>query len=236
LAEVCVLGLGYIGLPTASLLANAGFRVLGVDIDKDIVDDLRSGRTRMEEAGLSTLVSAAVQSGNLVASGEPEPSDTFIICVQTPLTAEKRVDLNAVEAATRAILPHLRPGNLVILESTSPVGTTRNVVGRILKESGMDPGQDFDLCYCPERVLPGNTLSELINNDRIIGGYTRNSAERARAMYERLCQGKMLLTDDRTAEMCTLRWPMCLPGSARSPVLIYGKRSSMPTIIRAWMS
>jgi len=204
LAEVCVLGLGYIGLPTASLLANAGFRVLGVDIDHAIVEALRSGRTRMEESGLATLVSAAVQSGNLVASRDPEPSDTFIICVQTPLTEEKKVDLSAVEAAVRAIIPHLRPGNLVILESTSPVGTTRNVVGRILKESGLDPGRDFDLCYCPERVLPGNTLSELVNNDRIIGGYTAKSAERASAIYERLCQGKILLTDDRTAEMCKL--------------------------------
>jgi UDP-N-acetyl-D-mannosaminuronic acid dehydrogenase len=204
MAEVCVLGLGYVGLPTASLLANAGFFVLGVDLDAEVVDMLRDGRTRLEEAGLATLVSAAFNSGNLTAATRPEPSDTFLICVPTPITPDKGADLRAVESATRAILPLLRPGNLVILESTSPVGTTRDVVGRILRESGLEPGRDFDLCYCPERVLPGNTVNELMNNDRIIGGYSPQSAERARTMYERFCQGKLVLTDDRTAEMCKL--------------------------------
>jgi UDP-N-acetyl-D-mannosaminuronic acid dehydrogenase len=204
MAEVCVLGLGYVGLPTASLLANAGFFVLGVDVDPQVVEMLRDGRTRLEEAGLATLVSAAFNSRNLVAATEPEPSDTFLICVPTPVTPDKGADLRAVEGATRAILPHLRPGNLVILESTSPVGTTRNVVGRILAESGLEPGRDFDLCYCPERVLPGNTVNELMNNDRIIGGVSPQSAERAREMYERFCHGKIRLTDDRTAEMCKL--------------------------------
>ena len=204
MAEVCVLGLGYVGLPTASLFANAGFRVLGVDLDEAIVAQLSSGKTRLEEAGLATLVSAAVQSGNLVAATRPEPSETFIICVPTPVTAEKKVDLSAVEAASRAILPHLRAGNLVILESTSPVGTTRRVVGGILAGSGLQAGRDFDLCYCPERVLPGNTLSELVNNDRIIGGQTPPAAVRAQALYERLIQGKIYLTDDRSAEMCKL--------------------------------
>ncbi len=204
MAEVCVLGLGYVGLPTASLLANAGFFVLGVDLDPEVVDMLRGGRTRLEEAGLATLVSAAFNSGNLTAATKPEPSDAFLICVPTPITPDKGADLGAVENATRSILPLLRPGNLVILESTSPVGTTRNVVGRILRESGLEPGRDFDLCYCPERVLPGNTVNELMNNDRILGGVSPQSAERAREMYERFCQGKLVLTDDRTAEMCKL--------------------------------
>jgi UDP-N-acetyl-D-mannosaminuronic acid dehydrogenase len=204
MAEVCVLGLGYVGLPTASLLANAGFFVLGVDLDPEVVDMLRGGRTRLEEAGLATLVSAAFNSGNLTAATKPEPSDTFLICVPTPITPDKGADLSAVESATRTILPLLQPGNLVILESTSPVGTTRNVVGRILRESGLEPGRDFDLCYCPERVLPGNTVNELMNNDRILGGVSPQSAERAREMYERFCHGKLALTDDRTAEMCKL--------------------------------
>jgi UDP-N-acetyl-D-mannosaminuronic acid dehydrogenase len=204
MAEVCVLGLGYVGLPTASLLANAGFYVLGVDIDAQVVEMLRAGKTRLEEAGLKTLVSAAAHSGNLITATEPEPSDTFIICVPTPVTPSKGADLGAVESAARSILPVLRHGNLVILESTSPVGTTRGVVGRILRESGLEPGRDFDLCYCPERVLPGNTVNELMNNDRVIGGYSPESARRAQEMYERFCQGKITRTDDRTAEMCKL--------------------------------
>lgn len=204
MADVCVLGLGYVGLPTASLHANAGCHVLGVDVDQNIVKALRSGQTRLEEAGLATLVSAAVKSGNLVAGAAPEPSDTFIICVPTPVTKQKKVVLAAVEGAARAISPHLRKGNLVILESTSPIGTTRNTVGTILAETGLEPGQDFDLCYCPERVLPGNTVKELINNDRIIGGFTPHSAQRAEAMYRRFCQGRISLTDDLTAELCKL--------------------------------
>jgi len=204
MADICVLGLGYVGLPTASLLANAGFHVLGVDIDPEIVGMLRGGKTRLEEAGLATLISAAVNSGNLVTATVPEPSDTFMICVPTPVTSAKTADLRAVEQAARSILPFLKPGNLVILESTSPVGTTRNVVGRILSESGLTPGRDFDLCYCPERVLPGNTTHELINNHRLIGGVTPQSSEHAQQIYERFAQGKIVLTDDRTAEMCKL--------------------------------
>ena len=204
MAEVAVLGLGYVGLPTASLLANAGFYVQGVDIDTRIVEMLRSGKTRLEEAGLATLVSAAFNSGNLVTSTTPEPSDAFMICVPTPVTPGKGADLSMVESAARSILPVLKPGNLVILESTSPIGTTRNVVGRILRESGLEPGHDIDLCYCPERVLPGNTVNELMNNDRVIGGVTSQSSQRAQEMYERFCHGKITLTDDRTAEMCKL--------------------------------
>src|SRR5262245_13574055 len=204
MADICVLGLGYVGLPTASLLANVGFHVLGVDVDPEVVSMLGTGRTRLEEAGLSTLVSAAVNSGNLVTATAPEPADTFLICVPTPVTPGKTADLSAVELAARSILPLLRRGNLVILESTSPVGTTRNVVGRILGETGLEAGRDFDLCYCPERVLPGNTTHELINNHRLIGGVTPQSAAHAQQIYERFVQGKIVLTDDRTAELCKL--------------------------------
>ena len=204
MADICVMGLGYVGLPTASLLANGGFHVLGVDIDARIVEGLKNGTTRLEEPGLATLVSAAVNSGNLIAATRPEPSDVFVICVPTPVTAKQSVDLSMVEGAARSIVPNLRKGNLVILESTSPIGTTRNVVGKIIKEAGFEPGSDVFLCYCPERVLPGNTASELINNDRIIGGVTPESAQNALYLYERFCQGRISLTDDRTAEMCKL--------------------------------
>jgi UDP-N-acetyl-D-mannosaminuronic acid dehydrogenase len=203
------MGLGYVGLPTASLLATAGFRVLGVDTDPQVVSALQSARTRLEEHGLSTLVSAAVNSGNLVAASQPQPSGTFVICVPTPVTPDKAVDISAVEAAARAILPCVSKGDLVILESTSPVGTTRNVVGGILRSGGFEPGRDVNLCYCPERVLPGNTVSELINNDRIIGGFTPACAQRALAVYERFCQGRISLTDDLTAEMCKLMENTC---------------------------
>jgi UDP-N-acetyl-D-mannosaminuronic acid dehydrogenase len=204
MAEICVIGLGYVGLPTASLLATAGFQVLGVDVDADVVEGLRSGKTRLEEAGLATLVSAACRSGNLTAATKPEPSDTFIICVPTPVTADHRVELKMVEAAANSIKSVVKKGNLVILESTSPMGTTRGTVGGVLKKAGFELGQDVHLCYCPERVLPGNTVAELVNNDRIIGGFTPACAEHAQEIYTRFCQGKISLTDDLTAEMCKL--------------------------------
>ncbi|MDZ7816380.1 MAG: nucleotide sugar dehydrogenase [Planctomycetota bacterium] len=204
MADICVFGLGYVGLPTASLMANAGFQVLGIDIDPEVVKKLNKGETRLDEAGLSTLVHAAFSSGNLVASTKPEASDTFIICVPTPISEDKNVDLTAVRKAAESIKPHLRPGNLVILESTSPIGTTRGVVGKILEETGMEAGVDFDLCYCPERVLPGNTVNELMNNDRIVGGVTPESAVRAALIFERFSYGKVVQTNDLTAEMCKL--------------------------------
>jgi UDP-N-acetyl-D-mannosaminuronic acid dehydrogenase len=198
------MGLGYVGLPTACLLANTGLEVLGVDTDLKTVEALGSGETHLGEAGLDTLVSAAIKSGNLRAAAEPEQSGTFVICVPTPLTPDKHADLSAVESAARSILPALEPGNLVIVESTCPVGTTRGTVGRILAESGMEPGRGFDLCYCPERVLPGNTVGELVRNDRIVGGVTPESADRARELYARFCDGEIVVTDDLTAEMCKL--------------------------------
>ncbi len=204
MAEICVIGLGYVGLPTASLLATAGFQVLGVDVDLELVEGLRSGKTRLEEAGLSTLVSAACHSGNLTAATKPEPSDTFIICAPTPVTADHHVDLSMVDAAANSIKSVVKKGNLVILESTSPIGTTRGTVGGVLKKAGFEPGRDVHLCYCPERVLPGNTVAELVNNDRIIGGLTLACAEHAQEIYARFCQGKISLTDDLTAEMCKL--------------------------------
>ena len=204
MADVCVIGLGYVGLPTACLLANTGLDVLGVDSDATRVEALAAGETHLGEAGLDVLVSAAFKSGNLRAAVNPEPSDVYIICVPTPVTPEKSVDLSSVEDAARSVAELVKPRDLVVLESTSPVGTTRNRVGRILSGSGMEPGRDFALCYCPERVLPGNTVAELVSNDRVIGGLTPKCAERAAELYGRFCTGRIVLSDDITAEMCKL--------------------------------
>jgi UDP-N-acetyl-D-mannosaminuronic acid dehydrogenase len=198
---VCVMGLGYIGLPTASILAANGFKVLGVDISERVVDTVNSGQVHIEEPGLQTLVKAAIGSGNLRAAREPDKADIFILAVPTPVTADKTVDLGSVTGAARSIAPCLSPGNLVILESTSPPGTCRDVLTPMLSESGWRPGEDIHLAYCPERVLPGNILRELIANDRVVGGYDQTSAERARDMYATFVEGEIVLTDLTTAEM-----------------------------------
>lgn len=202
--KVCVMGLGYIGLPTAAVLATHGFQVIGVDTNPNIVDTINKGEVHIEEPGLRTLVQAASKSGNLIACGEPEPADAFIICVPTPLSPQKRADLSYVIAAAEAIVPHLRPGNLVILESTVPPGTTVKVVLPILERSGLKAEAEFHLAYCPERVLPGNILNEIIKNDRVLGGVTPQAAERAKALYEPFVEGNFYLADATTAEVVKL--------------------------------
>jgi UDP-N-acetyl-D-mannosaminuronic acid dehydrogenase len=198
---VCVLGLGYIGLPTASVLATSGFEVLGVDVNARVVETVNAGKLHIEEPGLQTVVSAAIQSKRLRAATSPEPSDVFIIAVPTPLTGDNRADMSHVEAATRELLPHLRKGNLVILESTSPPGTCRDVLVPILETTGLKVGADVHLAHCPERVLPGRILKEFIDNDRVVGGIDTASAERARDFYARFVAGRILLTDVTTAEL-----------------------------------
>jgi len=198
------MGLGYIGLPTATVLATHGFQVIGVDTNPNIVDTINKGEVHIEEPGLRTLVQAASKSGNLVACGEPEPADAFVICVPTPLSPQKRADLSYVIAAAEAIVPHLRLGNLVILESTVPPGTTVKVVLPILERSGLKAEAEFHLAYCPERVLPGNILNEIIKNDRVLGGVTPQAAERAKALYEPFVEGNLYLADATTAEVVKL--------------------------------
>ena len=208
--RICVLGMGYIGLPTASILATQGFEVLGVDVNPHVVETLSAGRLHIQEPGLDTVVKASVISGHLKVALEPAEADVFIIAVPTPLrhgdenATEPKVDLSYVEKATSAILPHLKAGNLVILESTSPPGTTEDVVGKLLREAGWKPGEDIFLCHCPERVLPGKILRELTQNDRVIGGVNVKSAERARDIYRSFCGGNIFLTDATTAELCKL--------------------------------
>ena len=201
---ICVIGLGYIGLPTASLLGTKGYRVHGVDAVAQVVDTINQGRIHIVEPDLDILVKSAVQAGNLTASLEPVAADVFIIAVPTPFKDGHQPDLSYVEAATRLIAPVLRPGNLVILESTSPVGTTDDVVARILREAGHDLEKDIAVAHCPERVLPGRILIELVENDRIVGGINEAATEQAVAFYRNFVRGEVLATDARTAEMAKL--------------------------------
>ncbi len=202
--KICVIGLGYIGLPTASMLATHGLRVVGVDVNPRVIETLRGGGLHIHEPGLRTLVQAALGSGNLTVSETPEEADVFMIVVPTPFYEDKRADMRAVTAATEAIVPYLHRGNLVVLESTSPPRTTVDLLRPILERTGLKAGDDFYLCYSPERVLPGQTLRELIENDRVIGGVNRPSAEAGRDLYSLFVRGEIMLTDATTAEMVKL--------------------------------
>jgi len=198
-----VLGLGYIGLPTAAVLATQGYSVVGIDVKHSVVDTVNNGKIHIEEPGLQTLVQAAYKSGNLRAQSSPEAAAVFIIAVPTPLR-DKKADLTAVESATKSIVPYLAEGNLVILESTVPPKTTEELVAPILQQSGLKAGKDFYLAHCPERVLPGNILREIIENDRIIGGINPESAGKAEELYGEFVAGKIYLTDATTAELVKL--------------------------------
>jgi UDP-N-acetyl-D-mannosaminuronic acid dehydrogenase len=202
--KICVLGLGYIGLPTASTFATHGLQVLGVDVNRQVVDTLHNGSLHIHEPGLRTLFQAAIGSGNLTVGVGPQPADAFIIAVPTPFYEDKRADLSYVKSAAEAVVPHLQPGNLVVLESTSPPRTTVDIVAPILAKSGLQAGKDFFLAYSPERVLPGQILRELIENARVIGGVDRFSAEAGRDLYATFVRGEIVLTDATTAEMVKL--------------------------------
>jgi UDP-N-acetyl-D-mannosaminuronic acid dehydrogenase len=202
---VCVVGLGYIGLPTASFLGTKGYRVTGVDTEPRVVETINRGEIHIVEPDLDILVKSAVQSGNLRASGKPRESDIFIIAVPTPLRQrDNRPDVSYVEAATRAIAPYVRRGNLVLIESTIPVGTTTGVVLPILRECALDAAAGVRLAHCPERVLPGRILVELVGNDRIVGGIDADSTDAAADFYGSFVNGQVLKTDAATAEMAKL--------------------------------
>lgn len=202
--KVCILGLGYIGLPTASTLANKGIKVVGVDVNPQVVNSLQNGHVHLFEPGLPDLVETALKTGNLVVSDKPEPADVFLIAVPTPFYDDKRADMRAVTSAAEAIVPHLRPGCLVLLESTSPPLTTCNLVAPILEKSGLKAGEDFFLAYSPERVLPGKIIHELIENDRVVGGINPASAQAAQELYSIFVRGEIVKTDATTAEMVKL--------------------------------
>lgn len=201
---VCILGLGYIGLPTASTLAAAGVRVLGVDVNPQVVQSLQNGRLHLYEPDLGPLVENALRSGMLTVDSKPDAADAFIIAVPTPFYEDKSADLSYVSAAAESIVPYLRAGNLVMLESTSPPRTTLDVVLPILERSGLKAGADFYLAYSPERVLPGQILRELTENARVIGGIDPASSEAGRDLYQIFVKGEIYLTTATTAEMVKL--------------------------------
>jgi UDP-N-acetyl-D-mannosaminuronic acid dehydrogenase len=202
--KICILGLGYIGLPTAAMFATHGKQVIGVDINDNIIKTLNNGGIHIQEPGLEALVKKAILSGKLCVDCKPEPSDAFIIAVPTPINEDKTADMRAVISAAEAIVPHLKPGNLVMLESTSPPLTTVNLVKPILEKSGLKAGEDFFLAYSPERVLPGKILDELKNNARVVGGINKVSSEVGKELYSCFVLGEIVLTDTTTAEMVKL--------------------------------
>jgi UDP-N-acetyl-D-mannosaminuronic acid dehydrogenase len=202
--KICVLGLGYIGLPTASTFATHGINVVGVDVNPQIVSSLQNGKLHIYEPGLREVVQSALESRKLSIRPTPETADAFIIAVPTPFQEDKRADMRAVISATEAIVPHLRQGNLVVLESTSPPQTTTHLLVPILERSGLKAGADFHLVYSPERVLPGQILRELVENARVIGGIDPASAQAGRDLYVTFVKGDILLTDATTAEMVKL--------------------------------
>ncbi len=212
--KICVIGLGYIGLPTASTFAAHGVNVLGVDISPHIIETINQGRIHIHEPGLLEEVKKAIQSGNFKAALKPEEADAFIIAVPTPFQDDqfgeyngltyKLADMRAVKSAAESIVPFLRKGNLVVLESTSPPRTTVDLVAPILARSGLVAGRDFHLAYSPERVLPGQIMRELIDNARVIGGVTPESALAGRDLYATFVKGQIIQTDATTAEMVKL--------------------------------
>jgi nucleotide sugar dehydrogenase len=199
---VCVVGLGYIGLPTAALLANKGYKVHGVDVVKSTVDTINQGKIHIVEPELDVFVKGAINSGNLRADIKPDFADIFIIAVPTPFSDGFVPNLDYVSSATASIAPYVKDENIVILESTSPVGTTE-MVEKILKENGVDTSKIY-IAHCPERVLPGKIMKELVQNDRIVGGISKEAAEKTAEFYKTFVEGEILQTDAKTAEMAKL--------------------------------
>lgn len=201
--KVVFLGLGYIGLPTAAVAAHHGYEVVGVDVNPSVVETVNQGKVHIVEPDLDKIVKEAVQSGHLRAVQKPETADAFFVVVPTPFKQNHRADITYVEAATRSIAPCLKPGDLFVIESTSPVFTTERMAELIYTLRPELKDQIY-IAYCPERVLPGNTLHELVHNDRVIGGINPQSTDKAVEFYSAFVQGKLHRTNARTAEMCKL--------------------------------
>lgn len=208
--RVAVVGLGYIGLPTAAILAGNGVQVVGVDVNLNTVDSVNRGEVPFVEPDLASYVSGAVSLHHLTAATETPEAEAYIVAVPTPFNPDKTADVSYIEAAARGIAPQLKGGELIILESTSPPGTTQHLGEYLI---GLRPDLSLDgsggrpavhVAHCPERVLPGRIMIELVTNDRIVGGLTPQAAELAKALYAVFCQGEILLTDAATAEMAKL--------------------------------
>ncbi|MGD9930771.1 MAG: UDP-N-acetyl-D-mannosamine dehydrogenase [Mangrovibacterium sp.] len=201
--QVCFMGLGYIGLPTAAITASKGLSILGVDINQKVVDTINRGEIHIYEPGLGDLVKQVVEQKKLRASTLPETSDVYLIVVPTPFKGNHEPDISFVETATMSIIPLLKEGDLYIIESTSPVGTTDKMASLIFSKRP-ELKNKINISYCPERVLPGNVIYELVHNDRVIGGIDQASTRKAQEFYDTFVTGNLHATNARTAEMCKL--------------------------------
>ncbi|MDY3137163.1 MAG: UDP-N-acetyl-D-mannosamine dehydrogenase [Sodaliphilus sp.] len=219
--KACFMGLGYIGLPTAIISSQHGINVCGVDINPKVVEKTNRGELHIVEPGLQDLLKKAVDSKSLVASTTPFESDVYLIVVPTPFKAKHEPDISYVESATKAVIPLLKEGDLFIIESTSPVGTTEKMAELIFAERPELKGR-IHIAYCPERVLPGNVIFELVNNDRVIGGIDDASADAAAEFYGKFVTGQLHKTNCRTAEMCKL-----VENSSRDVQIAFANELSM---------
>ena len=201
--KACFMGLGYIGLPTAIIAAENGIEVIGVDINPQVVEMTNKGEIHIVEPGLQELCQQVVASGHLKASVEPEVSDVYLIVVPTPFKGNHEPDISYVETATRSVIPLLKKGDLFVIESTSPVGTTEKMT-QLIFSLRPELKDNIFIAYCPERVLPGNVIYELVHNDRVIGGIDEESTEAAVGFYSRFVKGTLHKTNSKTAEMCKL--------------------------------
>jgi UDP-N-acetyl-D-mannosaminuronic acid dehydrogenase len=203
--KIVVIGTGYVGLPLAIMLAHSDYEVIGVDIEENIVNAINEGVLNLAEEDIKRVFQEPQVKKNLRAQKTPCEADVFIISVPTPLDEKKRIaDLSQVIAAVESILPHLRKGNLVIIESTVPPLTCRETIAPLLEKSGLKVGKDIFLCHCPERILPGNVFEEIVNNDRVIGGLDGKAGQLAKEIYASFVKGNLYLTDDVTAELVKL--------------------------------
>ena len=219
--KACFMGLGYIGLPTAIISSQHGINVCGVDINPKVVEKTNRGELHIVEPGLQDLLKKAVDSKSLVASTTPFESDVYLIVVPTPFKAKHEPDISYVESATKTVIPLLKEGDLFIIESTSPVGTTEKMAELIFAERPELKGR-IHIAYCPERVLPGNVIFELVNNDRVIGGIDDASADAAAEFYGKFVTGQLHKTNCRTAEMCQL-----VENSSRDVQIAFANELSM---------
>ena len=201
--EVVTIGLGYIGLPTSALIASHGTNVLGVDINQSVVDTINQGKIHIVEPDLDEIVSKAVSNGFFKASTKPTSAEVYLIVVPTPFKGNHEPDISFVEAATKGIIPLMKKGDLYIIESTSPIGTT-DKMRKLIFASRPEPEGEIHIAYCPERVLPGNVMHELFHNDRVIGGVNEASTTKAIEFYSKYVKGELHATNARTAEMCKL--------------------------------
>lgn len=219
--KACFMGLGYIGLPTAIISSQHGINVCGVDINPKVVEKTNRGKLHIVEPGLQDLLKKAVGSKSLVASTTPVESDVYLIVVPTPFKEKHEPDISYVESATKTVIPFLKEGDLFIIESTSPVGTTEKMAELIFAERPDLKGH-IHIAYCPERVLPGNVIFELVNNDRVIGGIDDASADAAAEFYGKFVSGQLHKTNCRTAEMCKL-----VENSSRDVQIAFANELSM---------